>query len=288
MLPYHNSCYAMGTRLNVIIVEPLLDCDLIFDEIVREVDRLEAKLSRFSESSDVYWINQNAGYRSIQIDAEMGNILSLCIDYYERAHGAFDITLPSKSHTRKTYRAPASQKYSRLSDDILFDSERLTVAFPNSSIQLDLGGFGKGYAMQKIKSILKENSVQNALVSFGESSILATGRHPYGDCWKIGIENSWHFTRSPCVFELTDQSISTSGFQRRTDGTVGYHIINPLTLRPVKATSSITVQSSDPLEAEILSTALFASLDADTAFLDNFSDYHILRINYNEDQLMES
>jgi thiamine biosynthesis lipoprotein len=280
----HNCCYAMGTRLNVFIAEPPSDGGFIFDEIVQEVGRIEAKLSRFSDRSDVYRINQNAGRQPVRIDAEMRDILLMCLDYYERTHHAFDITLPSRS-------TPASQErfseYSGLSENIVFDAERLTVAFTNPHIHLDFGGFGKGYAIAKIESILKEKGVQNALVSFGESSVLAMGHHPYGNCWKIGIKNDLQPAQSACVFELTDQSLSTSGFQRRADGTIGFHIISPVTQRAVEATSTITVQSSDALKAEILSTALFASLDTDMDFLDHFSDCHIRRIDYSQDSFME-
>ena len=291
MLFYHNSCYAMGTRLNVVMVEPLLDGDFIFDQIVREVDRLETKLSRFRANSDVCLINENAAVQPVQVDDEMGKILSLCRDYYVRTHGTFDITLPSKFLARGTDTVPIRQKDvfspSCWDDAIRFDLENLSVAFTNPFVQIDLGGFGKGYAIQKIAAIFKNSGIRNALVSFGESSVLAMGHHPYGDCWKIGLESDQQFDRPGHVFELTDQSISTSGFQKRADHSIGFHIISPLTQRPVKATSLIAVQSTDPLEAETLSTALFATLDADTSFLDNFNDCHIVRIDCDKGQLLE-
>lgn len=284
---YHNRCYAMGTRLTVVMIEPSGDSDAVFDEMVREVNRLEAKLSRFSERSDVSRINRQAGRQPVRIDAEMENILSMCMDYTERTAGAFDITLPSRKPSMSFHSEGHSSGCSKLSDGVLLDSKCRTVVFSSPEIQIDLGGFGKGYAIQQIESILKNNGVKNALVSFGESSVLAMGRHPYGDCWKIGIEDSRQPGRSVYAFELVDQSISTSGFQRKADGAVRFHIISPRTRRPVEATSSVTVRSSDALEAEILSTAVFASLDADTTFLNQFGNCQVVRIDYSEEQSVE-
>jgi len=269
------------------MIEPSGDGDSVFDEMVREVNRLEAKLSRFSERSDVTRINRQAGRQPVRIDAEMESILSRCLEYTERTAGAFDITLPSRKPSAPFHSERRSSECSELSGGVLLDAGCRTVVFSSPEIQIDLGGFGKGYAIQRIESILKDHGIQNALVSFGESSVLALGRHPYGDCWKIGIEDCRQPGRSVYAFELVDESISTSGFQRNADGAVHFHVISPRTRRPVEAASSVTVRSSDALEAEILSTAVYASLDADTTFLNRFDDCQVVRMDYREKQSAE-
>ncbi len=287
---YHNSCYAMGSRLNVVLADSTPDGDGLFGRIVQEVNRLEAKLSRFYADSEVYHINQNAGKHPVHIDAEMATILSMCGDYCRRTRGAFDITLPSKFQALEIHQPAQRQEDNGCScwcDSIIFDSEQQSVAFVHPSIQMDLGGFGKGYAIEKIGFILRDSGIRNALVSFGESSILALGRHPYGPCWKIALDGPGPAKPAGPVFELTNQSLSTSGFHKHKDQAMGFHIISPLTRRPVKAASTITVQSPDPVEAEILSTALFAALDTDICFLDNFHDYRMVRVDYPDHQLKE-
>lgn len=275
---YHNSCYAMGTRLNVVVTDTVAFADEMFDEIVDTVRRIEAKLSRFDERSDVSMINRYAGQRPVEVDAEIGDILSMCKDYYRRTDGYFDITLPSC--------CCAGQLHSFL-NCVCLDAEKLTIAFRDPAIQIDLGGFGKGYALQAVESILKSRGIPNALVSFGESSILAMGKHPYGDCWKIGIENVTRPGQSAYVFELSDQSLSVSGFQRTPEGFPGFHIISPDTQQPVERTATIAVQRSDPLEAEVLSTAVYAALDTNAEFLANFQDCQTLCVNYTNDELSE-
>ena len=282
MLFYHNSCYAMGTRLNMVLAQPLLGGDFIFDQVVNEVNRLERKLSRFDPDSDISLINEHAGTQPVRVDTETANILWICRDYCQRTCGAFDITLPSKADVLQKDKAAVSSNYSIRDHALIIDLESLTVAFSDPVVQIDPGGFGKGYAIGKIRDILKDNGIQNALVSFGESSILAMGHHPYGDCWKIGLADG-----SEHVFELRDQALSTSGFHKETNNLIGFHIISPQTLQPVESYSSISVVSPDPLEAEILSTALFAWLDMDRVFLDNFQDYQIIRVDYNKERFRE-
>jgi FAD:protein FMN transferase len=279
---YHNSCSAMGTRLNVVIAQPLCNGNWIFEQIVAEVNRLERKLSRFDADSDISLINENAGKQPVAIDAETADILCMCRDYCRKTHGAFDVTLPSKADALQRGETTACPDQSILGDTLIIDSEHRTVAFSDPLVRIDLGGIGKGYAIGKMGLILKNNGIQNALVSFGESSILAMGHHPYGDCWKLGLADS-----PESVFELKDQALSTSGFHKAADHQIRFHIISPRTLRPVESISSVTVVSADPVEAEILSTALFALHDADTAFLDHFHDYRIIRANYSPLQLSE-
>ena len=287
---YHNSCFAMGTRLNVVVTDSISSADAVFDEIVDAVRRIEAKLTRFDECSVVYEINQYAGNRSVEIDSEMSHVLLMCLEYYRRTDGNFDITLPSKYEVQKDSLKAVTQRPSAfpfLLDCISVDVEKQTVSFADAAMQIDLGGFGKGYALKEVESILKSRGVQNALVSFGESSILAMGQHPYGDCWKIGIENVMQSGRSAYVFELRNQSLSVSGFQKAANGSPGFHIISPGTQRPVERTSTVAVQSSDPLDAEVLSTAVYAALETDTAFRANFDDCRVVRVDYTNEELTE-
>ena len=116
--------------------------------------------------------------------------------------------------------------------------------------ELDFGGFAKGYLLKELKSVLPQGGIKSAFVDFGGSSILAAGRHPYGDCWKVGVRDpfSGGVVRE---IELKDQSMSTSGNSPGYSG----HIINPATGMQVEGRKMVTVISEDPLEAEVLSTA---------------------------------
>jgi FAD:protein FMN transferase len=276
---YHNSCFLMGTRLAVVILDkPQSFAESVYHRIVEETIRLELKLSRFSEGSDVYRINQSAAQRPVDVDDEMMQVLLLCIGYDRLTDGAFDVTLPSRCS------GPQSCHGLSMSTSVFPDPHRQQVRFSNPHVKLDLGGFGKGYALQKIRQILGDCGIENALVSFGESSILACGTHPYGDCWKIGISHVYEPAQSSHVFDLTNQSLSVSGFRRDASGGWDYHIFSPAAAMPVARQTTVAVQSPDCLEAEVLSTALTAALDTQASFLNRFDNCRAIRIDYNEDR----
>jgi len=285
---FHQGCFAMGTRLNVVITEKDKDyAYYVFKAIIDEVRRLDAKLNRFSTSSEIFKINYSANQQPVKVDLELYEILSLCRDYYHRTDGLFDITInPQWEHFVK----PAPKIFDKPNCfNIVLDETKKEITFLDSETQIDLGGFGKGYALDRIRIILKESKVENAIVSFGESSILALGHHPYGDCWKLGIEHAYKPSKPVYVFDLSNEGFSTSGFQRMATGHQNaiFHVISPITGLPVRRMSTITVKSKDCVEAEILSTALYACEAKEPRFLENFTDCEIIEIEYKEKEVAQ-
>ena len=123
------------------------------------------------------------------------------------------------------------------------------ISFSNFSVTLDFGGFAKGYALKKIQEILLRGNIENAFVDFGNSSIMGIGHHPYGDCWKVSLQNPYT-QQTLDEFCLTDNTLSTSGNTEQYTG----HIINPLTGIYNEQKKVTSILSDNPLDAEILST----------------------------------
>ena len=119
---------------------------------------------------------------------------------------------------------------------------------------LDFGGFAKGWFLTLCLDALRQEGVRNAFVDFGGSAILALGAHPHGDCWKVSVPNPYDGSIL-AETDLKDTALSTSG----NSPLYGGHILNPLTGEKVTARKLVTVRSADPLEAEVLSTALMAA-----------------------------
>ena len=65
---------------------------LLATEALDEVERLEAQLTVFRESSEVSYVNANAGNQAVNISQSLFNLLALCKRLYDVTHGAFDIT----------------------------------------------------------------------------------------------------------------------------------------------------------------------------------------------------
>jgi len=171
MKVYHNSFYAMGTRFSAVF--PNGDegvCTRIFNLMKSECERIEFMLSYFNPASDVAKVNESAYKSSVVLNDELFYIISTCIKYSELTSGAFDITLrPVIEYLKNDPSASSEEVIMSNMDQIELTEGKKSVRFKNDKVKIDFGGFGKGYALDKIKSILDNSPVENAFISFGES-----------------------------------------------------------------------------------------------------------------------
>lgn len=222
--------YIMGTRLDVLLIQPdLAHLNQLWLDITNELERLDKMLNRFDPESEVAQLNARMPQTPLQVSEEFHGILRLCQHYYEKTFHLFDITLNDFSLVT------------------LYNDRK--VSFSTSRLTLDFGGFAKGYALKRIKEILLQGDIQHAFVDFGNSSILGIGHHPYGDCWKVIFQNPYD-QRTLNEFNLKDTTLSTSGNTLQHTR----HIINPLNRTYNEERKASTILSSDPLDAEVLST----------------------------------
>lgn len=167
---------------------------------------------------------------------------------------------------------------------IQFDDERKTVRFDNDFIEIDLGGFGKGYALEKVKDILEKSPARSAFISFGESSIYAHGNHPAGDAWKIGINDYFTPGKSIHEFRVSNGSVSTSSnFYVDDAGSLRKHghIINPFTGIVDEGMITVSVSAASPVLAEMLSTA-FLSLGDEKIYevINQYENIEVIKSDY--------
>lgn len=293
---FHNSIFAMGTRMNLVL--PDLDeerGEQIFSLISNEVNRIEGKLSYFREHNEISTINKYGARRPVPVTREVFDILHICQQYTERTNGAFDITL------RPLYRYwqdNENGKEEAITDilknvgikKIHLNNETSSVKLENEGVEIDLGGFGKGYALEKIMDMLRRFSIPNAFISFGESTVLTLGSQPGGNCWRVGINDYLNPGQALYTFSMNDGAVSTSSnFTVRDDGTLHkrINIINPITGYPADEFSVTSVSASSPLEAEILSTAFVTmSVNQIQEIKDRFGNIDIVKIRYNENPPM--
>jgi thiamine biosynthesis lipoprotein len=221
-------------------------------------------MSRYQEDSPVWMVNKLAGKKSLSLDHELFEILQTCEEYHERTGGLFDISLGSVVDLIKKGRYDPTT-FNRLlgysgMKQVILDPDKLTIRFRNEAVQIDFGGFGKGYALERIRRLLLSHGILNAFISFGESSILALGNHPHGAGWKAGVNHQMIKGESLFEFDLQDESLSTSGItsSQGDTGNMG-QILHPVRGITDKKYHHISVKSSSATEAEIISTALIAA-----------------------------
>ena len=131
-------------------------------EAFRELDRLELGLSRFIENSDISRINNLSKHQSTQIGLETFECLKLCAQLTSQTDGAFDITAGKNTGMNM----------------LQLDESDFSVTLLADSINLDLGGFGKGYAIDLMAQLFREWDIESALIHGGKSSVLALAEPP--------------------------------------------------------------------------------------------------------------
>lgn len=250
----------MGTRFDILIIgESRANSEAVWIRLSAELTRLDRMLDRFDPASEISLINRRAAESAVEISGELWYILQSCKRYHEMTLGLFDVTKRDFSSVR-------------------FNEGKKLVSFPKSGTSFDLGGFAKGYALGKLKAILLQEQVKQSFVDFGNSSILGLGAHPYGDSWKVSLENPFCAGEILEEIPLRDEALSVSGNTPRYTA----HIVHPFSGKPIEARKSVCVVAENPLDAEVLTTALMvASPDEKKQILKHFnvkktSEYNLI------------
>jgi FAD:protein FMN transferase len=297
---YSDNFSAMGTRFAIVL--PGTDAGkgrAISILIKDEIERLENKISRFIPDSSVSHLNQFACKYPVTADEELWGIIKECRHYNILTCGAFDITLKAVADywnrielNFESADEPPMKLNQLLSavgmNKIELNEDEHSVFLKSSEVEIDLGAIGKGLALKNVHQILVQNEIENAFVSFGESSILALGSHPGGNCWKIGIPDAFNPNKNVYTLELNDCTISVSGNTHNNIIAGRVNIINPFTGKPVKETRTILVAHKNPVLAEVLSTSFMVLKDEQIReVLNYYPDASAVSIEYNQDKKPE-
>ncbi len=241
---------AMNTRFSFLL--PGIDDqegEAIGSEIADLVASYERVMSRFSDEAELARVNRGVGCAPASVSETLWTILSDCREHWIRTGGAFDITLGSVNDNWRGDRGCGRGGW----DQVRLESEGRCVAFRMPGIRLDLGGIGKGIALRGVHHLLRSRGIENAVLSFGESSILALGRKPDGEAWQIGVCDLFDQDQTVHNFALCGESLSTSGAAGLE------HLVDPRTKRAVGTNRQLTVACACPVDAEVLSTSLIVS-----------------------------
>jgi len=234
----------------------------LLDVIASEAWRIEDKFSRYLPDNAVDRINRSDG-QSIEVDDETANMLDFAASLHEMSDGRFDIT---SGVLRKAWVFDGGD---RIPDDALVQSILATVGWEEVAwdrpmlalqrgMQIDFGGIGKEYAVDKAAGLAIERTSAPMLLNFG-GDIVATGSLENSTGWQVGIEALETSSRkADRVIRLSQGALATSGDARRfilKDGVRYGHIFDPRTGWPIKdAPRSVTVAANTCTEAGMLAT----------------------------------
>jgi thiamine biosynthesis lipoprotein len=124
--------------------------------------------------------------------------------------------------------------------DIIIEHGR--VQSKNKFVQVDLGGYAKGYALDRAAELLGKQGIHNALINIG-GNVLALGQHGRR-LWRVGIQHP-RKSGALATLDLHDgEAIGTSGDYQRyfMVGNVRYcHLINPRSGYPMQGVQAVTI-----------------------------------------------
>jgi thiamine biosynthesis lipoprotein len=211
-------------------------------ECIDQLDYMESKLSRYIDGSDVSRINQMKAGETLYLSETCHQCLLLALDAYVKTGGLFDITLGTRIEHRKSgHTGPLPPLAGKLT--IHPDVPAVTCGEPGREI--DLGGIGKGFALDQLKQFLTEWGAEDFLLAAGASSLLAHGPTE----WPVELAGNLESAR----IALRNQSLSASGITIQ-----GSHILHPggSDAMPAAPCNRIWVTATTAALAEVWSTAL--------------------------------
>jgi FAD:protein FMN transferase len=235
-----------------------------------EALRIQHKFSRY-EKDNVLWEINNAQGQEIKVDDETAQLLDFADLSFSLSDGMFDITsgvlrrawkfdgsdnLPSDARVQECMPYVGWQK-------VIWQKPYLQLL---PDMQLDFGGVGKEYAVDRVLRLLQEKTSNPLLINFG-GDLAVSGVRCNGLAWQVGIEKLDEDRQANQILEISAGALATSGDARRyllRDGIRYSHILNPKTGYPVThAPRAVTVAGSTCVEAGMLAT--FALLQGEKA-----------------------
>jgi thiamine biosynthesis lipoprotein len=225
-----------------------------------EAWRIEAKYSRYRDDSVLAAINRSEG-RPVEIDAETVGLMQFAAQCHELSGGAFDIT---SGVLRQAWRFdgsgsfPSPEQVAGLLQQVGFGKlgfEPPWLVVP-AGMELDFGGIGKEYAVDRALGLVQQRFAGAVLVNFGGD--LAANRAPLAGPWQVGVERPDSERSARLLLDVTRGGLATSGDTHRyfEHGGERYgHILDVRTGYPVRqAPRSVTVAAGSCVEAGLLST----------------------------------
>src|SRR3954466_12536400 len=174
------------------------------------VDRLERELSRFIPNSDICRINALAPGERTRVAPTTLECLVIARHAFALTNGAFDVSIGTGL------------------ESLELDADACAIAATRRGVRIDLGGVGKGYAVDLMAELLEEWGVDRALVHGGFSSALALEPPPGREGWPLTLSTPGASSRVFATVSPRQTAMGASGV-RKAD-----HIVDPRTGEPVR------------------------------------------------------
>lgn len=275
-------------------------------EVFQLIENLEDQMTVYRLHSEVSRINATAGLRAIDVEPQLFDLIETAVELSRETEGAFDITsavltqlwkfdkragaLPDQLEIDKVLQSVGSNQ-------IELDPEKQTIRFTNPNLQINLGGIGKGYAVDRAATLTLEKGIHDFAIHGGQSSVKAFGSDHFEtrsadstptteQGWWIGLSHPVRPAVRLGQFRLNNQSLGTSGTGRQGffhHGIRYGHIIDPRTGWPTSHFLSTTVITDSAARSDALATAFFVMpFKQVVAFCESHPDVKAILVSYPE------
>ncbi|MGD8453506.1 MAG: FAD:protein FMN transferase [Phycisphaerae bacterium] len=212
-----------------------------------EVDRVEQELSRFIPHSDVARLNATPAGQPLRVGVELLECLTLAAQLCEDTNGAFDVTVGGLLHASS---APASRPVKVGMRLLGIDPVQRAVVRREEGVVVDLGGIGKGYALDRAAAVLGDWSIERALLHSGQSTACIIGPPADASVWTVAVRDPTDPAKTLGSIRLTTGALSGSGALLH-----GRHIIDPRSEKPATGILGAWAHAPTGAFADALSTA---------------------------------
>jgi len=240
-------------------------------EVQRRIDEL---MSYQREDSELSRINRDAADKPVPVDPFTFEVLQKSVQFSKLSDGAFDVTVgplmdlwkaAGEANVPPTDEAVAEARAKVGYEKLILDEKNKTIRFAVKGMRVDLGGIGKGYAVDKSVEAMKKRGAIGGMVDLG-GNIRCFGQPPRGqEYWRVGLQDpnvspeEMDSSRILLVLAITDESVATSGDYRRfvkVQGAKQSHIIDATSGKGADKLVSDTIIAPDATTADALSTAV--------------------------------
>jgi thiamine biosynthesis lipoprotein len=268
MKPLRALHYIMGTLLDCTLFDfPTEQGRCLLSQGVHEVRRLERLLSLHDPDSALSHLNRQAGCGPVQVAPELWQLLCLCAALTQQTDGAFDVSAKALTCHELAALSRVSCHVPRPAFNLSADG--WVELAPGAC--LDLGGIGKGYAVDRLVEMFQAAGVSRAFINFGESSLYTLGVPPHARGWPILVRGL-----APeailGVLWCENRALSTSHSLGKRLATGASHILDSRTGLPLQHSCLSTILAPSATLAEALSTAVLVSGAGWTELLTRFPE----------------
>jgi thiamine biosynthesis lipoprotein len=266
LTPLREIHYVMGTLLEITLYHESQEAGKrVLARCFQEARRLEDIFSACDDDSDLSRLNRHAGLGPIEINRELWSVLKIACSLGRATDRAMDITVGPLIDLWRTAEEqgimPVPALLTEAFDRIGIGLVRLLpdgcAVLRRAGMRLDLGGIGKGYAVDRLSTILAQEGVASAFINFGRSSLAALGSPPGRERWSVLLEST---DDTPIgLAYLKDQYLGVSGsfghfFE--IGGARLSHLIDPRDGFPLRHHRLSVAVARTATEAEALTKAL--------------------------------